>query len=486
MRAEETNLLEIVRQLQRRVEELEAKVKAQEGAQATGVTNPAPANPRLEALDQKVQTLEQKQQADEAAEAARARTAPIIKVGEEGISMASSNGDFRLRLEGVLQVDSRTFFQSPGVVGNDSLLVRRARPILEGTVYRDFDFLFVPDFGGTSAPQIYDAYVNYRYSPALQLQAGKFKSPVGLEQLVLDRDVALNERGLPTDLVPNRDIGFELHGDLFDKRLSYAAGIFNGVGDARLSNNAAFDDDKAFEGRVFLEPFRKADIPAIQGLGFGVSGSYESFQKTNTTGLPNTTGGTLPGYFTVGQEQFFAYNPTGKAAVVADGDLWRLSPQGYYYYGPFGLLWEYVISDQGVGRTVTAPAASARLENRAWQVQGSWVITGEPAAYAGGVVPRHPFNPLAGDWGAWQLVGRYSELDIDPDAFPLFSDPTTSARRAQEWSLGLNWWLNHNLRFMTSFSHTTFTGGGTPTVSSPGIVNRHPENVLFTRLQLAF
>ena len=99
------------------------------------------------------------------------------------------------------------------------------RPILQGTVFQDFDFLFVPDFAPTAGPTIFDAYLNYRYSPALQFQAGKFKAPIGLEQLQADRDILFNERSLVTDLVPNRDVGFELHGDLFNGRVSYAAGI---------------------------------------------------------------------------------------------------------------------------------------------------------------------------------------------------------------------------------------------------------------------
>ena len=86
-----------------------------------------------------------------------------------------------------------------------------------------------------------------------------------------------------------------------------------------------------------------------------MAGSYETMSTTNTAGLPSTTGGSLPGYFTDGQQQFFAYNPADKAVVVADDNHWRLSPQAYYYYGPFGLLGEYAISDQEVKRTGGRP-----------------------------------------------------------------------------------------------------------------------------------
>ena len=337
--AEDTNTLELIKRLQQRIDELEQKVKSLEGTSQKQPTAPSEATEkqRLDQLDQQLKALQRQRELDEEAAQARAKEAPKISIGDQGFSFGSANGNFGIQLKGVLQVDSRTFFDDGGITGNDGILLRRARPILQGTVFRDFDFQFVPDFGGTSAPQIFDAFLNYRYSRALQLQAGKFKTPIGLEQLQADRDILFNERALPTDLVPNRDLGFELHGDLFGGVASYAAGIFNGIGDARNSNNADFEDDKAFAGRLFFQPFKKSSAPALQGFGFGVAGSFEEMQGTNVAGLPNTTGGSLAGYATVGQQQFFAYNPTN-AAVVASGQHWRLSPQGYYYFGPFGFL----------------------------------------------------------------------------------------------------------------------------------------------------
>ena len=182
--------------------------------------------------------------------------------------------------------------------------------------------------------------MNYHYNPALQLQAGKFKSPIGLEALVVDRDILFNERSLATDLVPNRDLGAELHGDLFGGVASYAAGIFNGAPDYNgTTTNADYDNNKAFAGRVFFQPWKTSDVTPLKGLGFGLGGSYEVDRSAT-----NTATGLTPGYTTDGQQKFFSYS----SGVYANGTHWRLSPQGYYYYGPFGLLGEYVISDQQV------------------------------------------------------------------------------------------------------------------------------------------
>jgi phosphate-selective porin OprO and OprP len=417
-----------------------------------------------------------------------------ISIDDRGFYAYSANSNFVLGLHGHLQIDTRSFVDDGGMNGNSGFLVRRARPIVEGAFFHDFKFFLMPDFGTGAngavtapTPQIFDAYLSYSNAPGLRIRAGKFKSPVGLEQLQEDVSTTFNERAFVTDLVPTRDLGLMLHGQWFDEHVEYAIGVFNGVGDYRLSNNSDFTDSKEGAGRLFFLPWKKSDLTALKGLGFGVGGSYGSTSTAN--GLPNTTGGTLPGYVTSGQQQFFAYNPVAAGGptpvVVADGIHWRVSPQAYYYYGPFGFMGEYGISDQEVQRTVAAPFTTARLANTAWQITGSWVLTGDTASFKG-VNPEHPFHPSTGHWGAVQLVARYGELGIDPDAFPLYADPKTSAHAAQAWAVGFNWYLNRNVRVNGSFSRTTFRGGGGAGSTAPANVTREPENVFFTRFQFGF
>lgn len=457
--------------LKKQIETLEHKVELLEEHQHVQAAAPANANAQVEALDQQVRILERQRENDQDAAAAAIKAQPKLSLSQNGFSFSSPNTNFVVELHGVLQLDSRSFFNDGGLNGNDGFLLRRARPILSGTVYHDFDFNFTPDFGGGTV-QIFDAFVNYHYHPALQLEVGKFKAPVGLEALMADRDILFNERSLVTDLVPNRDLGAEFHGDVLDGAVSYGLGIFSGGYDYNgTTANSPSQDDKAFEGRVFFQPLKNTGIYPLKGLGFGLAGTYLANhpQTNSTTGL-------TPGYTTDGQQKFFSYS----SGVNADGPGWRVAPQAYYFYGPLGVLGEYVISDQQVASTTK----SADLWNTAWELTGSWVLTGEDGSYAG-VPPLHPFSPRNGDWGAWQLVARYASLSVDSKAFTDgFASPTKSADGAQEWSVGLNWYLNRNIRADLSFSHTWFDGfSGT---ASPGVVPAQTENVLFSRLQLAF
>src|SRR5204863_660800 len=123
----------------------------------------------------------------------------------------------------------------------------------------------------------------------------KFKTPVSLEVLQSDPVTLFNERGLPTALAPNRDIGFQLWGDVADGRINYAAGVFNGVGDGRNTSNVDFEDHREFAGRLFLQPFKGTGVTALRGLGFGVGGSWGN-TFSNATGLPSA-------FLTDGQQQ---------------------------------------------------------------------------------------------------------------------------------------------------------------------------------------
>jgi phosphate-selective porin OprO/OprP len=459
-----------IKALKLQIDSLVKKVNALE--QQRG---PAEQAATIQNLDQQVRILQRQRELDQDAAVAKAATAPKITLGQNGFSFSSADSNFVTQIHGLVQADSRTFFHDGNINGNDGFLLRRARPIFTGTVFKNFDYNFTPDFGG-SVVQIQDAYLNYRYAPEFQVQAGKFKSPVGLEQLQSDPATSFNERSLVTDLVPNRDLGIALKGDLLDGAASYTAGIFDGAPDySGTTANASVQDDKGFAGRLFFLPWKNTSVNALRGLGFGVGGSYNVNHPST-----NTATGLTAAYTTDGQQKFFTYN----SGVGASGGTWRVSPQAYYYYGPLSLLAEYVVDSQRVSLLTKKGKNSADLQNNAWEVTGGWVLTGEDASYSG-VTPLHPFDPRANQWGALQVVGRFAQLNVDRNAFSGgFASSAKSADTATAWSVGLNWYLNKNIRANLSYSHTTFDGFTGK--ASPGVIPAQAENVLFSRLQLSF
>jgi phosphate-selective porin OprO and OprP len=435
---------------------------------------------KLEELDQKYRVLERRLELGDEAASEKAKTAPAMSIGAQGFSYRSADTNFVLRLRGLLQADSRFYIEDGGNNRNDTFLLRRARIGMDGTVWQNTDFTLLSEFGGgsntadgnpSSSATILDAYLNFRYSPALQFRVGKYKEPVGLEQLQSDSQMYFMERGLPSGLTPARDLGIMLHGEVLDGVVNYAAGLFNGVGDNRNSPNLDMDDEKDVAGRVFFHPFQKTELEYLQGLGVGVGGSYG-----NHDGVQG-----INSYATEAGQTFFTYNPAN-AAVRADGTAWRVTPQAYYYWRSLGFLGEYVVSAQEVRAIPSAAggaAGLADLQHRAWQIVGGYVLTGEDSSYRG-VNPKKPLSLASNQWGGWEVVARYSHLDLDDQTFPVFSNPATSASEADAYGFGLNWYANRNLRTSLNYVHTDFKGG------EAGTVTRKDENAVLTRLQLAF
>jgi phosphate-selective porin OprO/OprP len=423
---------------------------------------------RVDAVEEKLRILERRQEIQQETAGERAKQAdekakktPVIKAGEKGFSIASPSGDYELQLRGYLQADGRFFVGDSTHLGTDNFILRRVRPILQGTIARYFNFKIMTDFGEGRAGELEDAYLDFQPYPAIGLMAGKFKVPVGLERLQGGDKLLFVERALPDNLIPNRDVGLAIHGEPWGGALIYSLGVFNGVEDGTLQDGDT-NDDKDVAGRIFAKPFLNSGSAAFKGLGVGISGSYGNQSIT----------GRLPSFKTDGRLTFFTYDA---ARTVPDGPHYRISPQGYWYIGPFGLFAEYVESSQAL-RLVNKTGSA---DNDAWQVNVSYVLTGEDAAYDG-VVPARNFDPANGGWGAVQIAARYSGLNVDSDVFPSFANPAKQAREARAIGFGVNWFLNRNVKAVLNYETTSFDGG-----AAKG-ADRVDEHVVNGRLQIGF
>jgi phosphate-selective porin OprO/OprP len=442
--------------LERRLEQLENRVNA--ALPASTVADAGTTANRLEALDQKVQLLQHN---------ANVKEGPTTTAGRDTFSITSPDKTFRLRIGGHLQLDGKAFPGDDAHLLTDAFNIRRARPIFEGSLGRYVDFRFMPDFGNGQS-SVYDAYADVKIKPYAVVRGGKFKTPLGLEVLQNDADRTFIENALPSDLVPNRDEGFQLYGDIVH-RLNYQVAVVNGAPDG-----ASIDGDthngKDVIARVFATPFAPSGSKALRGLGFGVAAS---------TG-PQDGGALLPTFkSTGGQAIFFSYG-TKTFTPFADGRRLTYTPQLYYYAGPFGLMAEYTDSAQEMAATINQKTIRHDFNNHAWQVAGSWVLTGEQKSYKN-LVPRKCLEGYSNlGIGAWELVARYTRLNVDPTAFTAgFADPARSASAARSWAVGVNWYLNFFTKLQFEYEQTRFELG-----AATG--NRPTEHVLEERLQIAF
>lgn len=419
-------------------------------------------NARIKKLEEELALLKRQVEVSEEKEKSAAEKAANVEFGRKGLKISSPDKQYELSLRGYGQLDYRAFPDDSNSTGRSEFLARRLRPVLEVKA-GDASFRLMPDFAG-STTRIFDAHADYRLYDSLQFRIGKFKPPVSLERLQSATDLMFAERGHPTNLAPNRDLGVMAYGYPIPDMLEYQVGVFNGNADLGNSDNDD-DDKKDIVARVFAHPFRNSDTVMLQGFGIGIAGSVGEREGHNAKTILGT-------YKTPGQQDFFRY----RADTFANGTHWRAYPQAYWYSGNKGLLAEYAFSHEEVTRT----GVNGDLTHQAWQVEASYVLTGEDVNFRGGIKPTTDFNISKGGLGAWELVVRTGATNVDNASFAFFADPTIAASKAQSYGLGLNWYLNENFKLAANYELTSFEGGNAAGLDRPD------EHFFVTRSQFRF
>jgi phosphate-selective porin OprO/OprP len=434
---------------------------------------------KIDDLSQKILILERKLEIQDDATKATVASASVVKASPKGFSVASADGQNVVKLRGTLHFDGRHFQDDATPETADTWLLRRVRPTIEGTLGGIYDFRFTPDFAGGKTI-ILDSYATARFKPWFQLTGGKFKVPVGLERLQSANDIRFVERAFPTSLVPNRDLGVSLGGDIAGGVVNYSLGYYNGVSDGSSSDSIGdVDTDTAgdYAARLFFSPFTNSDNFYLRNLGFGIAGTWN-----DVTGDPANP--LLASYKTPGQQTFFKYRTTSTTSPgpYADGSRLRWTPQLYYSIGRFGLLGEYAVVEQDISRVTATASRSGTVDTTAWQVAAHWFLTGEDESFKG-FKPNNVFSLENHTWGAFELVARYHELEVGDDAFAggsdSFADPLAVPRKASAYGIGLNWYLNENLKWVLDYDKTSFEGG-----AATG--DRPDEEVIMTRVAVGF
>ncbi len=437
---------------------------------AAGADEALSVEQRLQALDQEVKQLKEAAARNALATGATASAASLdapaklTASAKEGFSLSSADGAYRLRLGGFAQIDGRYFLADEELPFTNTFTLAKVRPIIEGTLAKYFDYRLMFDL--VSTPTLVDAYLTANIDPAFKLTAGRFKVPFGLEMLQSDTNTAFITRGLPTALSPTRDAGFQVSGDVLGGTLSYAVGVFNGPVDGG-SKDPDTNDDKDGIGRLWATPFKNSGQLAVQGLSLGIAASFGHEKGAATAATSN-----VPTYKTAGNNTFFTYDAT----AFAKGDRTRFSPQLYWPIASFDVMAEYVVTTQRVQEA----AAAADITNSSWQVVAGYVITGEKATMKG-ISPANPFGTEG--WGALQFVARVGMIEIDDAAYDNgFASRLTSASTVTNIGVGVNWFLNRNVKLQLNYDHSTFDDGATAALGG----DREDEQVIQSRVQFVF
>ena len=410
---------------------------------------------------------------------APAGTAVVTTLSNGRPSFSTNDGRFTANIKAIVMLDAGKYFQKdnlPAAVTNRDLNeganFRRARVGIDGKLFRDFDYSFIYEFGGSGQEdpgRLYEAAITYTALKPLRIKVGAFEPNIGLTAAVSTSQMPLMERASPAEIARNVAAG--------DSRLAvqvsgsgvigsgddgvatrwfastaYTGNIIATGSSAASATVQPFDEQTGVIGRVAFAPYFGTTWLAHVGA------NYQYVIQPNDSGAAGA-----PRYGAQLRDRPELRLDGARLIDTGAIDASHVSVlglEGAFQYGPAMIEGEWF--RYKIDRRITTAAIPPNPHFNGWYVQGSWVLTGEPRVYnpaeARFDAPRlnYNFNPEAGTWGAFELAGRYSLTDLNYREGALGTAPVLGAVRGGEqkiWSVGVNWYLNPTMRLMLDWQH---------------------------------
>jgi phosphate-selective porin OprO/OprP len=373
-----------------------------------------------------------------------------------GYLLESEDQELSLRINGLLQVDSRIYARQDQISTLSDLNIPRARIYFSGRLTRPIEYQ-ISFQKSLNNFDLLNAYLNFHYDDRLQVRFGRFRAAYTYEWYKTSVfDLTTPERSLfALNFGPNRMLGLMGWGFLFDQRLEYAVGIFDGARNSYQDFNNSKDVMAFFDYR----PFGPGDSPL---KFFSVGGSLDAGQENNpltpavlrtstnasSSSVTSTSGDNLVSV------PFLAFN--NDVRERGSRALWEL--HATYFVKGLSLVaaWDSGHNDFSL---TTANAQPVHLPVAGYFVSAAYLLTGEKRERLGFVEPLHPFDLRKGRFGtgAIEVQARYSELNVGQQVFTGgLADPNLWTNHAQLVDVGLNWYLNRNLKIYFDWERAMF------------------------------
>lgn len=389
---------------------------------------------------------------------------------KDGIVWESGDKQHKFSVNGRVQLDYRGFSEENANNEADTWDIRRAYLSAKGTFYNNYDFEVTYNGANAAGSDLLYAWLNARYWDGLQFKFGQFKQPFSMEELGSSRFLNFSERSFVTQLVPAVDRGMQIHGTPI-KGMTYAVGVFNGMGAVNSAGQTANDtvveaDGKSYTGRITANIAEfMGNKEAVYHLGAAYSNTTENH---TTTALSLRSEGRGTNIMTTNGFTALGANNEGY-------DIKRTGLEGAVAYGPVKFQSEYIKAEyepDGNTALVGGAVAGEEMEVKAWYASVNWLVTGENYAdtykdgmFGGRIKPKNEFvAPGAPGLGAWELGLRFSKFDASDfkagnlaDVYSTKLDGTAQDGKfneAKSYTFGVKWIPNANVRYLLNYVKT--------------------------------
>jgi phosphate-selective porin OprO/OprP len=146
---------------------------------------------------------------------------------------------------------------------------------------------------------------------------------------------------------------------------------------------------------------------------------------------------------------------TGAIANVSGAQVYGVEAAATY--GSFMAQGEYYwFNVDRTANTGLPPFGAPSLKFDGGYAEVGYVLTGETRAYNaaaaayGGIKPANPVSLAGGGWGAWEIAGRVSTMNLNDQ---LATAAGIAGGRQTVYTAALNWYVNNNVRFMLDYLH---------------------------------
>lgn len=434
-------------------------------------------------IDQQTRTIEvlQKQMADLTA-IMGTRVTKVEQTTENGKvvmqtsaptpRLESPKGDQAIQIVGAIQATYTTYGQSGVGAGaphlNNGSEIRRAQIGIQGTAFRDFGYALVIDAAATGglASSVKDAYIRYDGFKPFSITIGNQKPQNGLEANFSDRSNAqiFIEPALSTDLLTPLGTRFlGVRASTGNDHYSASLGVF---GDDINNNGTALPVQEGWgvHGRLTWAPIAsKTEI-----LHLGVSGAWRRVGTGRAVASDPVTS----------QIRYRARpeSTVDGARLVDTGALSKADSTRTVGLELAGVFGPASLQAEHDWVRVTQFNDRTDLNFHGGYIAAAYALTGESRVYEGknGVFtrfkPARNFDPRSGGWGAFEIAGRVSYIDLNSSENALASGGVRGGAETN-YTLGMNWILNPYLRLMLDYTRADINKRSSADVDQSARVN---------------
>ncbi|MCY7313057.1 MAG: OprO/OprP family phosphate-selective porin [Pseudoxanthomonas sp.] len=332
-----------------------------------------------------------------------------------GIKVTSADGKFEANLGGRIHFDTYTFDRDiVDVTGGNEF--RRARLTLSGKVPMGWEYKLEQDFAaGTNLDGLRDAFLA-KSALGGKFYIGHFKPYRSMEELTSSNEILMMERpfssatGLFNGRQFQQGVGYQRNGENYTAAFT----TFN----TRAAPTAR-NEGIGWSGRVTYAPINNDN----NTLHFGGWASSENLNKGSSSASASVSYAGRRGP-----------SQTIATTAAASGD--SVTAYGLEAAGSFGPLF---FQGEYVNATFGAPLGRDQDVN-SWYLQGSWIVNGGHKAYKPATAIFA--SPKYVDKGIWELTARYDTIE----------NKDIVNREANSLILGVNYYINANVRFMFNYT----------------------------------